>query len=234
MENKENTNNNNNVLWIILVIILIVTSTFIGFKIGTKQNNEEKNVSKENNISDDKLENNDKEENTNKKEENTNNKKENTNKNLIKVEQHLNTNYGDIFVKKDGTVYYLKKDNMKFTKEIGTLDKYSFDYYDDNKALCSKESCPQEAYKLDLTNIVGAYEVYFGNGGESKDIILLDQDGRVNDLSLVKENDNYQMTLKKDVFKKAQIVSVLLQHDSNGSGTILVDTEGNQYDYFGK
>ena len=217
MENKEKKNNK--VLLIILIIILITISVFVGFKIGTKENNDEKNISQGNNVSNDKLE--------------GNNKEESINKNLTKIEQHLNTNYGDIFVKKDGTVYYLKKDDMKFTKEIGTLDKYSFDYYDNNKALCSKESCPQEAYKLDLTNIVGAYEVYFGNGAESKDIILLDQDGRVNDLSLVKENDNYQMTLKKDVFKKAQIVSVLLQHGFDGSGTILVDTEGNQYDYFG-
>ena len=47
------------------------------------------------------------------------------------------------------------------------------------------------------------------------------------------KNDNYQMTLKKDVFKTSKIVSVLIQHDFDGSGTILVDSEGNQYNYFG-
>lgn len=171
-----------------------------------------------------------------------NNTNEVNNNNQIEKKGHtLNSSIGTFIVDKDGSVYYENYDEItymgmpyKLTAKdlyvLGTKKEHK-NYTYQSEPLCNLEKgCTVEAYKLNLTNVSSAYEVTFGNGGASGAIIFLTYDGKVHELSFRFYSEN-KIELTTDVSKYPNIVSVVKNMQFGGHGAMLIDANGNKYDY---
>lgn len=92
-------------------------------------------------------------------------------------------------------------------------------------------------YKLDLSNVQTAYGVRYGNGGANFSIIFVHKNGNISELNL---NTTYSetankttITLIQNVSGYSNIVSVVQNTSIDGSSAILIDANGNLYQYFG-
>lgn len=173
---------------------------------------------------------------------NINNNQEKENEVIEKKGHTLDSNVGKFIVDKDGSVYYENYKNINYMGStynltetnlsvLGTKQQYT-NYTYQTSPICNIETdgCTIEAYKLDLTNISSAYEVPFGNGGSTIVIILLSYDGKVHELKF--ELASNKVELSKDVSSYKDIVSVVPNMSFGGQGTILIDKNGNKYNYY--
>ena len=153
----------------------------------------------------------------------------------LNITSPFGNNYGVVVVEGDGTAYFVNNKNVEISKNynIGTKSLYEFD--DGLIELCDEsKTCKHEAYKLDLENILGAYVVYFGNGQEMSSVLLLTEDGHVNELFFkVNSDEKVIVELHKDVFTTKKIVTILETQGTYGDSVLLVDSEGKKYSYYG-
>lgn len=154
----------------------------------------------------------------------------------------IESSVGKFIIDKDGSVYYINFKELtllgvKYTLTesdlsiLGTKNTYK-NYTYQNEPSCSIETgCEIEGYKLDLSNISSAYEVYFGNGASTTTIIFLSYDGLVHELTFEIQTSNINIELKKDVCNCQNIVSVVPNVSFSGSSALLIDKNGNKYNY---
>lgn len=173
------------------------------------------------------------------------NKNNDTNDDNISLEKKghtITTSVGNFIVDKDGSVYYINIQEKavqgtvaelteKDLSILGTKKEYkNFTYTSD--PLCDlKNGCPIEAYKLNLTNISSVYEVLVGNGAAGPTIILLSYDGIVHELSFNLYVEKNQVEFTTNISKYPNIVSVVKNMQFGGHGAMLIDSNGNKYDY---
>lgn len=121
---------------------------------------------------------------------------------------------------------------MNFTNEtvLGTKETYKLNELID----MSGEIIEFEGYKLDLENIQGAYSAYFGNGGLSQSILFISAEGKISELTIKALNENAaEIKFTKNIEKYKNIVSVVNTVGDSANYAILIDNEGNKYEYFG-
>lgn len=216
-------------LKIVLVIILMIFCGFGGWFLGAKVFDKE-----------DKVVNKDKEEITDKKEIEI----EEQTQVAKQAVQAINTDVGTFIVDKDGSVYYRKGNkyangniniNFKDDSVLGAKGTYEvedyitdLDYDEVNKQHIEKHNF--DGYKLDLENILSIYEIHVGNG-VSNTIYFLSKDGKVNSLhfAVVSEDTPIEVTLKKDICKYPNIVSIVQSSGFDALEVIFVDKDGNKY-----
>ena len=169
----------------------------------------------------------------------------NNNENIVleKKGHTLDTSVGKFIIDKDGLVYYENYETITYmgvtyeltTKDLttlGTKQQYT-NYTYQNAPTCNiEEGCNVEAYKLDLENISSVYEVTFGNGSATIGIIFLTYEGEVHELMFnLAETDKIVST--KNVSEYSNIVSVVPNMSFGGHSAILIDKNGNKYEYNG-
>lgn len=181
-----------------------------------------------------------KENNTNKQDNN-----QNTVENKVTKKGHtIDTSVGKFIVDKDGSVYYIKEQETGVTGTVAELtdkdlsvlgikQQYKNYTYHNSPECNTEEGCIIEAYKLDLTNISSTYEVYLGNAVVGPTIIFLSYDGKVHELNfnLFVQKDKVQLT--KNVSEYPNIVSIVPNMSFGGHGAMLIDKDGNKYNYNG-
>jgi len=142
--------------------------------------------------------------------------KVNNNKN--NVIQILDTKFGKLILSKDGYVYYINNQNIEETtlNNIGKKDIYTVIDY---KSF--------EGYKLNINNINSLYEI---NNTDKNNIIMLSKDGKISNLSYDLNNKNIKIIENDSNY--IDIVSVLISSNDTESYAILVDKNGNKYNYF--
>jgi len=142
--------------------------------------------------------------------------KVNNNKN--NVIQILDTKFGKLILSKDGYVYYINNQNNeeKTLNNIGKKDIYTVIDY---KSF--------EGYKLNINNINSLYEI---NNTDKNNIIMLSKDGKISNLSYDLNNKNIKIIENDSNY--IDIVSVLISSNDTESYAILVDKNGNKYNYF--
>lgn len=144
---------------------------------------------------------------------------------------------GDVYYESDDTIYFSGTE-IKISKTtlsvLGTKKKYiSKIYQKEPESATEGKGCTFEAYKLDLNNISSAYEIYQGNGGFDISIIFLSYDGSVSALNFTQKisTDEIKISLNKNISKYSNIVSVVTNMSYGGHGAMLIDKDGNKYQY---
>lgn len=165
---------------------------------------------------------------------------ETNNNKVLKKGHTLNSSLGNFIIDKDGSVYYGNYDTINYMGEeikltanelsiLGEKKEYKNYTYQTDSQCDLEKGCTLEAYKLNLTNIQSAYEIVYGNGTLTGGIIFLTYDGKVNSLYYDLSN-NQKFTLKQDISKYPNIVSVVENVDFGGHNAKLIDKNGNMYD----
>jgi len=198
-------NNNKGFFW--LIVLLTMLFSFIVFDITSKKfklkdSNTETTITTTKNTKD--------------------NKKDN-------VVQTLNTNIGTFILSKDGYVFYIESNESIFNIEnytnLGEKGTYTIDDY----LLYDEYNNPintVEAFKLDIENINSLYEIKFNN---ETNIIMLNKNGQISILSFnITNTNNLIITFEKNLDEYNNIVSVL----TNNNSVILVDKDGNKYNFY--
>lgn len=174
-----------------------------------------------------------------------NDEQEKTEENTLKEKKGhvLNSTVGKFIVDKNGIVYYENVEKFNFlgiesqlTEEtlsvLGTKEKYiNNTYQNSSDCVIETSGCTVEAYKLDLTNISSAYEVYQGNGAIDISIIFLSYDGIISELIFKEESEKIKITLNKNNSKYSNIVSIVPNTSISGNSVFLIDKYGNKYTY---
>ena len=152
---------------------------------------------------------------------------------------------GEIVITNLGNVYYVPSDEVLYDggweevtiiddQNIGLRKKYKINGYnesdDGNGNLVPTEF---NGYKLNITNVQSAYNIYFGTGGESKSVIIVGKDGKISEFGVYKAVNGFKMVLEHNIDGYNNIVSVVPQHSFGGNSALLIDKNGKYYNYFG-
>ena len=84
---------------------------------------------------------------------------------------------------------------------------------------------------MSLENISSVYETYNGNGATTLDILFVSYDGQVHEISFNLGKETSTIKITKNTSKYPNIVSIVPTVTFGGHSTILIDKNGNKYNY---
>lgn len=143
---------------------------------------------------------------------------------------------GEVYLKYERALYTSspfsteRELNLLSTTDLkyGSYTATPYDYPQDEKDIF-------EGYKLNVSNVISAYRVEFGNGGNNECVFLVHKDGRISQLIFEINNDTNKVDVEliKNVAGYSNIVSVVPNNTFDGQSAVLIDKAGNQIKYFG-
>lgn len=223
---------------VFLVVILLFTSLGLGGyivydKVLNKDNNPkvDETTSKEENI----------EENDNSEEEQEDVTTKTRTTQILRVTSALRgAKGGTIVVTKEGTVYFIPSENQKELEgieKIGTYGEYELEDYItglgwDEVNQKTIEDHKFNGYKLNLENVVSAYDIEIGNSGEYQNYFFVKEDGTVDMLKFELASVGKITTVfEKNVTEHPNIVSVTQSGGFGAFDAQFIDKDGNSYNY---
>lgn len=147
---------------------------------------------------------------------------------------------GTFIISKTGEVYFDPADNPTnsgVSVELDLSDRNIFtegSFNVENYQLGPDiEDNDFSGYKINLSNIQAAYLFSFGQSGGEKNIIFVDYEGKIHELVFGSSTGEILTRLFTNVGNFNDIVSVVENSGFGGISAILIDKDGNQYQYTG-
>lgn len=146
---------------------------------------------------------------------------------------------GTIIVTKEGFVYFEPSETQKEAEgieKIGTYGEYELEDYitglgwdEVNQKLTEEHKF--NGYKLNLDNVVSAYDVDEGNGNAYQNYLFTQEDGTVDLLAFGYVNGITKAVFEKNVSEHSNIVSVTQSAGFGADIIRFIDRDGNSYKF---